>query len=335
MLPAAFAQDLPPDAQALQDAGRLSVAGPGAPPLAVDDPRWDAAAAARLSLHPQIAITPGSEPVPARTAELRAISDGQSIALRVQWQDPSPDHSDGGRTDHFADAVSVQFAHPEGDGVLPYIGMGEPGRPVTVWYWQAGRGAEHLMAHGFGSLEKTAGTAPEHDARHDGEGWTVVLRGPLADAPLPVALAVWDGAANQRNGDKRLSAWHLVHVPGAPVERERYGALLAQQKVDGDPDQGRRLFTAHGCIGCHRVPGGADVAVGPDLRLAGAHHWPGYLRRMIEDPSAFIVPGKGYGIPGADGTLQSLMPRQALDAEEIEHIIAWLAGLGEKGGVGK
>jgi hypothetical protein len=78
--------------------------------------------------------------------------------------------------------------------------------------------------------------------------------------------------------------------------------------------------SAGGCIACHRVPGGPDVVIGPDLRLAGAHHWPGHLRRRIADPSAFIV-------RGADGILQSLMPPQPLDEGELEHITAWLAGL--------
>ena len=78
---------------------------------------------------------------------------------------------------------------------------------------------EALVAKGFGTLT----SLPKVNQKVKGRGvwrdgvWTVVLQQPL-DSPaappslrkgksLPVAVAVWDGAAGDRNGQKAVSQW--------------------------------------------------------------------------------------------------------------------------------
>lgn len=48
----------------------------------------------------------------------------------MAWPDATEDRVDAKAAHHFADAVAVQFA-PKG-ATLPYVGMGEPGRPALA-----------------------------------------------------------------------------------------------------------------------------------------------------------------------------------------------------------
>lgn len=88
------------------------------------------------------------------------------------------------------------------------------------------RSVESMVAEGFGTLT----SLPEDQASADGRGasidgrWVVVmriskksLREPWAPgASLPVALAVWDGAAGDRNGQKTVSTWLELSEDGEP-----------------------------------------------------------------------------------------------------------------------
>jgi hypothetical protein len=79
----------------------------------------------------------------------------------------------------------------------------------------------HLHAQGFGSLTMRPRASQAVSARghREGDRWVVVLRRPLP-APsgggfafdrgdrVSVALALWDGAARDRNGQKLVSIWH-------------------------------------------------------------------------------------------------------------------------------
>lgn len=79
---------------------------------------------------------------------------------------------------------------------------------------------------------------------------------------------------------------------------------------------GRTLFTAKGCSGCHLGPGveaGADV--GPDLSGGGADA--DDLRRSIADPDAEIVAG-----------YPPVMPDLGLSAAEIDALVAFLVAGG-------
>lgn len=329
--PPAQAGDVAAVAQALRAAGRLSDAGERAAlPTAPEDPAWEGVPAARLRLYAQQAIRPGLEEEDGPLeAEVRVLTDGTRLALRVAWPDAHEDRYSTQVTDRFADAFAVQFAQEGGGAALPYIGMGEPTKPVTLWFWRAGREPERLTAQGFGTLAKAQGPVPGTQAARTREGWAVVLQGalPVAANPLPLSVAAWDGAGDGRDGRKRLSAWHLVRIPGLRDDAQRYQRLLAENQVGGDPHEGERLARERGCTACHRLPGAAQAETGPDLRFAGGHHWPGYLRRSLLEPSAFIVPIAAYRTVAPGGDTTSLMPPPALTAEEVEHVVAYLASM--------
>lgn len=318
------------DAAQLVRAGLLSDAARTAGELPLDpaDAAWERAPKIVLALTPQRSVTPGLEAAAPIPLEVRALVGGNRLAVRLGWTDASEDRYRPGQTTRFADAAAVQFAAP-GAG-LPYIGMGEAARPVGVWFWRAGHGSERLAARGFGTLERDPGPAPRAVVRRTASGWALVLAGelPATANPLPVAFAIWDGVNAERDGRKRLTRWHLLALPGVKADADWLKALAAEAALAGDAGRGQRLAQERGCAACHTLPGAAPSTLGPDLTVAGAQHWPGYLRRSVSDPSAFIVPGKGYA-QETRGQRISLMPRHKWNKDELEDIVAYLAGLGK------
>jgi len=272
----------------------------GPPPLDPVAPAWTRAPATRVALYPQ-ATAPGGPGGGVLEMEARVLVGGGWLALRLAWPDATADVADPAATHRFADAVAVQFA--ASGASLPYVGMGEPERPVQVWLWRAGRPAERLSARGFGSLAAQAGAAPEAVARRTATGWEVVLRGEAGNA-VAAAFAAWDGAEDGRAGRKRLSAWRALGSLDA--------ALTEEARVGGDAKRGERLYAEHGCAACH-APG---AGLGPDLAHAGGIHWPGYLRRALREPAAFLVPGYA-----------AIMPAASLPPEELEDLVAYLMTL--------
>lgn len=276
---------------------------PGEPPLDPAAAAWARAPAATLRLYPQATIPggPGGEPL---TLEARVLRGGARLAVRLAWPDAGENTYDARATDRFADAVAVQFAPP--GKTLPYVGMGEPGRAVSIWLWRAGRPPENLTAHGFGSLARDDAAPVEAHARRSAGGWEVVLRGrTAANAPVALAFAAWDGSEDGRAGRKRLSAWQALAGPAGTLP----ASLREEARAGGDAARGERLYAALGCAACHAPHAG----LAPDLVNAGNLHWPGYLRRAVREPAAFLVPGYA-----------AIMPAFPLQTADVESLAAYL-----------
>ena len=95
-------------------------------------------------------------------------------------------------------------------------------------------------------------------------------------------------------------------------------AAAAPKELDG-----RMVFGARGCVGCHQGPGVDGGSIGPNLTVVSsvaATRVPGleaaeYLRQSIRDPQAFVVPG-----------FSPLMPTLGLSDDEIEAVVTFLMG---------
>ncbi|MCU0835819.1 MAG: c-type cytochrome [Chromatiaceae bacterium] len=307
-LPALLALALPPGlawAETPMDRHLPVALTQTAPPLDPLDPAWDAAPATTIGLFPQ-ATAPDGPGGAVLDLEARLLWGDGRLALRLAWPDATADLVDTRATHRFADAAAVQLAPAA--PTLPYVGMGEPGRPVAIWLWRAGGGAEGLSAQGFGSLTNDPGSQPEAKARRTATGWALVLRGPFSPEVAALAVAAWNGSEDGRAGRKRLSAWRRLESPGA----EAGGDLSAEAETAGDPARGEQLFARHGCGACH----GPDASQGPKLTHAGGIHWPGYLRRAIAEPEAFRVPG-----------FTAVMPALPLSREDTDDLVAYLMSL--------
>ena len=238
-----------------------------------------------------------------RSATVRAVTDGKDLAVLVEWDDPTEDRA-GDEIDVFGDAAALEIPLRYGAGQrLPYVGMGDDEMPVALYLQRAGTSgslAREAVAKGFGSTTR-ADLGGARLAMSHGQGrWRAVFVRPLA-APahalegglVPFAVAVWDGAGAERGGNKALSGWKLLRLPGRPVDAA-YAAELAwgrRPEDQGDLARGKQLVGSM-CAACH-LAGDRRIArpgIAPDLSAIGAISTPAYLRDSIRAPGAVVVP---------------------------------------------
>ena len=143
---------------------------------------------------------------------VRAASGTGGLAVRLDWEAVRPSRliSD---VNVYPDACAVLFP---ADGCEAEFGtMGSPQHPVQGWHWRAGTDLPFVVtATGIGTVERAGEHLVEGRARWSEGRWQVVLAGPLgADgiplrkgSAMPVAFAVWSGAARERAGLKSYSS---------------------------------------------------------------------------------------------------------------------------------
>jgi complex iron-sulfur molybdoenzyme family reductase subunit gamma len=309
----------------------------GEPPLDPNSPAWLKLPSAAIVLYPQVGVSPatGEKPVVAR---LRALYSMKTLALHVEWPDAAAAREIGiGR---FADGVALQWPVSYGPGrALPYVGMGHVEAPVTLWFWRADGGFETLAAEGFGTLTRQVPDGAQARGEWKSGTWRVVFKRALATAGeqrvhvdpgrrglVPVAVAVWNGEAAERNGLKRLSAWQWLRFENGRIDAA-YAKEVSEAAVAGDAARGKRLMSEKGCAGCHSYPDNpAQPRIGPELTYAGGIHSVSYLADSLAEPSKVIVPGKGY-FAVQDGKKISLMPPFTGSDRERQDILAYLNSL--------
>ena len=142
---------------------------------------------------------------------VRVAAGTGGLALRLDWAAlrPSRRISD---VNVYPDACAVIFS---ADGrKADFSTMGSPKHPVRGWHWRAGTDVPFVVtATGIGSVERAAEHPVQARARWADGRWQVVLAGPIgADgipleegSAMPVAFAVWSGAARERAGLKSYS----------------------------------------------------------------------------------------------------------------------------------
>jgi mono/diheme cytochrome c family protein len=216
---------------------------------------------------------------------VRAVHDGESVALLLVWSDATDDHT-AMRVQDFRDAVAVEFSTTPDP---PFFAMGEPGRFVNLWMWKSERQAdlrrtfqdletvypnigidsypnltrspleqparhaltmesdpafitgwgagnivsdptrasasEDLVAQGFGTLSARNGADSELEAKglYATGTYRVMFQRPLTvagaravrlrpGASAPLAFAVWNGSAGDRDGKKSVTIWQELKL---------------------------------------------------------------------------------------------------------------------------
>ena len=114
------------------DAVRVPGAGPFMDPAAAF---WDTVPAFRVQMLPQTVTTPANPKPAVNTLTVRAAHNGGWIAVRVEWEDPTP--SQRIVIDQFGDQVAVEFPVAYKPDALPSPMMGNPGGRVDIWQWRA------------------------------------------------------------------------------------------------------------------------------------------------------------------------------------------------------
>lgn len=98
-------------------------------PIEPTDPFWETMDPVRVPLNP---LWPEKDLIYA--VSVRAVHDGQRVAILCQWRDPVVNGAPV-RVQDFQDAVALQFSL---DGTPPFLGMGDAQHPVNIWQWKAG-----------------------------------------------------------------------------------------------------------------------------------------------------------------------------------------------------
>jgi DMSO reductase family type II enzyme heme b subunit len=189
--------------------------------LAPDAGEWERAAEAVVPLEPTPLDRQPSAYVQAawrgrprsglREVRVRAAASASAFAVRLDWAAVRPERliSD---VNVYADACAVIF--PADGREAEFTTMGSPESPVRAWHWRAGTDAAFVVtATGIGTVERVAEHQVQGRARWAEGRWQVVLARPLgADgvpldqgSTVPMAFAVWSGAARERAGLKSFS----------------------------------------------------------------------------------------------------------------------------------
>jgi hypothetical protein len=109
---------------------------------------WDEATELVVATLPQM-VTPPMQPEPAvPELRIRAAHDGEFLAIRIDWDDPTRDIDTV--VDRFGDQVAVQFPLDPASENQPNPMMGHPGAPVRVLQWRAV--LQHELEHGVPEL---------------------------------------------------------------------------------------------------------------------------------------------------------------------------------------
>jgi len=123
-------------------------------------PLWDGVATTNLVLRPLSARRDAVQFI-----NVASVNNGEQLAVRLQWEDPTHDAFSELHSDIFRDGAAVQFAlgavtlHTHGHNE-PFFGMGNRNKPVNLWHWKAGLGetleAEDDLEYAGGGVDMDA-----------------------------------------------------------------------------------------------------------------------------------------------------------------------------------
>ena len=201
----------------------------GSPELADPEAKaWDQVAAARLALNrtpPLYDTDPPSSPE-IDTVEVRLARAGGKLLVHLAWQDRTQDaatlaaipetaYEARNKREHtaesarFFDAAAVMV--PASGTRAPSLQMGDVQHPVTIYYWNATRGAMLMAAEGRGTTRRLGPSFPARGVFRAGT-WRVTFELPEPPAGAPLAFAVWNGSQLDRDGRKYFSVWHWLET---------------------------------------------------------------------------------------------------------------------------
>lgn len=142
---------------------------------------------------------------------VRAAASASAFAVRLDWEALRPQRliSD---LNVYPDACAIVF--PADGREAEFTTMGSAEQPVRAWHWRAGDDTPFVVtAKGIGTAERVVDHEVQGRARWAEGRWQVVLARPMAadgvplerGSSMPVAFAVWSGAARERAGLKSFS----------------------------------------------------------------------------------------------------------------------------------
>ncbi|MDQ1339856.1 MAG: C-type cytochrome [Campylobacterota bacterium] len=185
-----------------------------------------------------------------------------------------------------------------------------------------------FVAEGFRSTTelRDAKNSFNADMVHENGKWRGTFVKDIKDANLelssefPIALAIWDGNKENRDGQKWLSSWVAVELGKTQGNLEK----AVTSVPNGNVANGKTLAVEN-CAACHIFDDQkmASAMQAPDLSALGGQSTAEYIIESLKNPSAVVVPGynrnaypnfKWYEL--ADGKRVSTMPAYDWMSEE-------------------
>jgi mono/diheme cytochrome c family protein len=235
---ASLAPTLQPATADLVTAGRVETL-----PSTPTDEAWGAAKSYFVPLVGQVIRTPRNFAPTVDGVWVKALHDGERLALHLAWGDPSdsPDPSwsewtaklvpvlfadeaalapDG----QLADGFAVQFpAVPPEGAQRPYFLMGDERNPVTLWTWDSRAGGAEAQGRGLVNISPLSGGDLAAESAWDGGHWEVVLTRSIAGGAegaielaegmvTPMAMFAWDGSSAETPARGSVSSWIYLYL---------------------------------------------------------------------------------------------------------------------------
>ena len=221
-----FASDPPPEGEPASVSVRVYLTEGSVP---ADDPNasaWDSVAASEFNLAPQVHWPDRIQDATVKSVKVRGLHDEQTIAILVEYQDPTEDPADAAALEFMVGDKMAHFAH--GQEMLQV-----EGGPVNIWYWKNEQGkATDMSAKGFKTLRPQAQQDVSAKGSWQDGTWRVVFSRPLRTGDehdiqinpgtwTNVAFAFWDGkliegAVKEKGSQKAVSSWWYIRAEPAP-----------------------------------------------------------------------------------------------------------------------
>ncbi|MFQ5483156.1 MAG: ethylbenzene dehydrogenase-related protein, partial [Nitrospinaceae bacterium] len=151
-------------------------------------PVWEGVRSINLHLRPLSARRGAIE-----ILNVASVNNGDVMAIRLKWKDPTKDGFVENRGDVFRDGVAVQVAlgdvtlHTHGHNE-PFFGMGNRGKPVNIWHWKAG-------------LEETLEASEESEYSTGGVDMDALIFGGVMANPIARLNTTLESAVEELNSE--------------------------------------------------------------------------------------------------------------------------------------
>ena len=209
---------------------------PGEDPSAA---AWNTVPVSEFPLSPQVHWAPRIGEVTAKSVKVRAMHDGQRMAVMLEYADPSEDPDDAAALEFMIGDKKAHFAHGQPMAQVE-------GGPVNIWYWK-NKDAKVLdmNAKGFGTLKAQSQQDVTGKGVYQNGTWKVVFTRSLTTGDVDhdtqfkpgefinIAFAIWDGKKlesgdlKEKGSQKAVSSWWYFRAEPPPDYSAYLYAALA------------------------------------------------------------------------------------------------------------